>query len=191
MGMKKFVFVPMLALAALILSSCTLTQGGKTLPAPNATSIPATAPAKTATKPPAVAISATPKAGATKGAASPATTQTNPPAKVQAPTATLDPNYPADPNGVAQAFVTAYPDNTAEMLRYLSAAQKAALPSGGPALLLKINGDINGFAVLSGSQSPNPTEAVVVTAMQVGSSQIQRTFNLIKENGKWVINSIT
>jgi len=201
--MKKLLFAFLLIVLLLSVTSCNLSQGTRTLPAPK-TASPTIPPLLTATPSPAAAGSATPKAGLTNSAPSktvpanttPAKTTPSPaasptqPKPAAPPTATVDPTYPDNPDGVAQAFVTGYPDNTAEMLRYLSSSLKAALPSGAPAVLLKIQGDINGFAIISGSQASNSSEAQVVAAMLAGGKQVQRTFLFIKENNRWVINRI-
>jgi len=96
-----------------------------------------------------------------------------------------------DPGDVVQAYLIAYPDDTQGMLSCLSSSLKASLPAGGPGLLLQAEGDINGFVIQTGSEVPNPPQAVVSVALQAGNAHIDRTFNLIQENGLWVINSIT
>lgn len=98
--------------------------------------------------------------------------------------------YPTSPVDVVQAFVEAYPDNIPELERYLSKAMRAAVPRGEPGELLKVQGDINGFTVLSGSVVPDPPQALVVAAMQAGGAQVERTFSLVQEKGLWVINGI-
>ena len=115
-----------------------------------------------------------------------------PPATAAPPTATSKPVlvYPDTPEGVIQAFVEAYPDDTDGMRQYLSASLRASLPAGGPGELLNVQGDINGFLILSGSSVPDPPQAVFQCAIQVGTEQVVRTFNLIQENGRWVISGI-
>ena len=166
--MRKIVFL--LLLSALALASCNLPQPtAQTLPAPQPTA-KTTAPVPTIPAPPGTPAPASPAAPTTRPGALPT---------------------PVSPSDVVSAYLIAYPDDTQTMLSCLSSSLKAALPSGGPALLLKAEGDINGFAIQSGSTSPNPPEAVVIVAMQAGNAQLKRTFNLIQENGRWVINSIT
>ena len=112
-------------------------------------------------------------------------------------TATFIPNVSGatppvgDPNDVVRAYLIAYPDDTASMLSCLSNSLRAALPAGGPGELLQVQGDVNGFVIQSGSQAPNPPQAAVLVALQAGGTRSLRTFNLIQENNKWVINSIT
>ena len=170
-----------LIFVALVLASCNLPQPtAQTLPAPQPTAettAPVSPPAATVSAPAGTPAPATPRASTSTAAAPTARPGASP--------------TPANPSDVVSAYLIAYPDDTQAMLSCLSSSLKAALPSGGPALLLKAEGDINGFAIQSGSTSPNPPEAVVVVAMQAGNAQLKRTFNLIQENGRWVINSIT
>jgi hypothetical protein len=142
--------------------------------------------------------SATPFTLATQGAADAtqpannvvdATSAVPPPAPPQATSAPVQ-FYPAAPDGVVQAFVDAYPDDTAGMLHYLGASLRASLPAGGPGALLNVQGDINGMLILSGSAVPNPPQAEFQVALQVGAEQVLRTFNLGQENGHWVITGI-
>lgn len=123
--------------------------------------------------------------------ATPAEQQTAPPTTpAAATTVTQAAVYPDSPEGVVQAFIDAYPDDTSTMLQYLSTSLKASLPTGGPGELLKVLGDINGFVILSGSTVPQPPQAEIQGAFQVGVQQALRTFYLVQENGRWVITSI-
>ena len=58
-------------------------------------------------------------------------------------------------------------------------------------MLLQVEGDVNGFVVQSGSEVPDPPQAVVLVDMVAGGSRLSRTFNLVKEKDRWLINSIT
>jgi len=122
----------------------------------------------------------------------PGATATPPTASITPPAATSAPVlvYPDTPEGVIQAFLEAYPDDTAGMLQYLGASLRASLPGGGPGELLNVQGDINGMLILSGSAVPNPPQAVFQVALQVGTEQVLRTFTLGQENGRWVITGI-
>jgi len=204
--MKKFLAFFLLLLLALVVSGCNLPQNGSTavrqqpspanptatpslgamdLPGPapeptGTTSAPGPAPQPTGTASAAGATGATvAPSGSSRAPKTPTSTQTR--------TAGA---YPSSPVEVVQAFVEAYPDQTEIMERYLSAAVRRALPGGGPGLLLKVQGDVTGFSVLSGSSIPNPPQAVVVAALEAGEARVERTFTLIRENGMWVINGI-
>jgi hypothetical protein len=161
--MRKIPFVIMLAALALACSACNLPQKGTPQATRSVRTAAVTPPAATA------AGNATPTSNA--GAS---------------PTAA-----PADPSAVVQAFLVAYPDDTQGMTACLSTSVKAALPAGGPGMLLQVQGDVNGFVIQTGSEVPNPPQAVVTVDMVAGNSRLSRTFNLTKENDRWVINSIT
>ena len=163
------------AAALILLSACNLPQKG---PA-------ATQPASTT---PFILPTPTPTAALPSGTLYTVTPGEEPsvPPATAAPAAV----YPDTPEGVVQAFVGAYPEDTNGMLQYLSASLVASLPAGGPGELLNVQGDVNGFLILSGSTVPQPPQAEVQGAFQVGTQQVQRTFNLVQENGRWVINGI-
>jgi hypothetical protein len=162
--MRKLLIVLLLAGLALTCAACNLPQkGAGTLPAP----AQATSPVRTA--------AVTPPSGQPGGQ----------------PTAAGNATPAADPSAVVQAFLIAYPDDTLGMENCLSSTLKAALPAGGPGMLLQVEGDVNGFVISSGSEVPNPPQAVVMVDMVAGNSRLTRTFNLVKENDRWVINSIT
>jgi hypothetical protein len=171
--MKKIQIVILFLGVGMACAACNLPQkGAQTLPAPQANpslSPQATNPVRTAAVTPA----------ATAGGQSAATASATQPAN------------PGDPNDVVQAYLIAYPDDTAGMLTCLSSSLRAALPAGGPGMLLQAEGDVNGFIIQSGSNVPNPPQAVVLVALQAGGARLTRTFNLIQENNRWVINSIT
>ena len=169
--MKKISSSILLVLVLLACSGCNLPQhGAQALPVGSST----LQPSVTGTAFPPAAATFTP----TVPGAPPAAT---PPA--------------GDPNDVVQAYLIAYPDDTAGMLSCLSSSLRGALPAGGPGELLQVQGDVNGFVIQSGSQVPNPPQAEVLVALQagigVGGTRSLRTFHLIQENNKWVINSIT
>jgi len=162
--MRKIQFVILFTVLALAVAACNLPQhGADTLPVPQATGAVRTA----AVTPPAAQPTGQPAAA---GGATPA---------------------PADPSAVVQSFLVAYPDDTAGMLSCLSSSLRAALPAGGPGMLLQVEGDVNGFVVQSGSEVPDPPQAVVLVDMVAGGSRLSRTFNLVKEKDRWLINSIT
>lgn len=183
-------FLAFFLLAALAVSGCNLQQNGSTaVRQPTGLASPTALPASSSTDLPALAVAPTPILVGSNAA-------TAQPAKPQAATAlptsqtTQAGAYPPNPVDVVQAFVEAYPDQTAEMEHYLSAAVRRVLPKGGPGELLKVQGDVTGFSVLSGSSIPNPPQAVVVAAIEAGEARVERTFTLIQENGVWVINEI-
>ena len=184
----KFAQFVILAAALILLSACNLPQNAPpaaTAPQPSDTPFTlATPPAATATRPAVTIITATPGPPAAT-AGRPAT------APAAATEAVTQPGtYPGTPNGVVLAFVDAYPDDTNGMLQYLSASLKSSLPQGGPGALLNVPGDVNGFVILSGSAVPQPPQAQIQAAFQMGAQQAMRTFDLVQENGRWVINSI-
>ncbi len=159
----------------------TTTPGGRPSTPPEVTLSPA------ATMPSFVTF--TPPATTTAPSAAtdtPPATTTAPSAATGAPTLV----YPDTPDGVIQAFVEAYPDDTAGMLEYLGASLRASLPAGGPGELLNVQGDINGMLILSGAAVPNPPQAEFQVALEVGAVQVLRTFTLAQENGRWVITGI-
>ncbi len=182
------------ACLVILLSACNLpyaAQPTPTGPALEASVTPfalETQPgAPTATSPAINIITATPAAPPTPPPAS-----TLPPPTAAPPTANSTPAvaYPDTPEGVIQAFVEAYPDDTSGMLQFLSASLRASLPAGGPGELLNVQGDINGMLILSGSSIPNPPQAVFQVALQLGTEQALRTFSLGQETGRWVITGI-
>jgi hypothetical protein len=178
--MRKIPILLLLVTVGLACAACNLPQrSDQTLPAPTTGGA---SPVPTAAVPP-----------ATTAGASPATTAGASPAAGGQPSATAgaSPIATPDPNDVVQAYLIAYPDDTQGMLSCLSSALKTSLPAGGPGMLLQAEGDVNGFVIVSGSEVPNPPQAVVQVALEAGGSRLSRTFNLIQENGKWVINSIT
>ena len=155
-----------------------------TLPA-TATAVPtasvtATVPTTTSTPLPTATATPLPKPSATATALPTATATL---------TATLRP-YPATPEGVVQGYLKGYPDQAAEMLRYLSKALKSALPPGGPGELLRVQGDLQGFAIQSGAVSTNPPQARVEVALQAGGASTTRFFLLVQQGGLWVIDGI-
>ena len=169
------------AAVLILLSACNLPQKS-----PAATQPASTTPFTLPTPPPTAALPS--------GAISTVTPGEEPsvPPATDAPATTVTPAaiYPDTPEGVVQAFVGAYPEDTNGMLQYLSASVLASLPAGGPGELLNVQGDVNGFLILSGSTVPQPPQAEVQGAFQAGTQLVQRTFNLVQENGRWVINGI-
>jgi hypothetical protein len=116
--------------------------------------------------------------------------------------------YPATPETVVQAYLLALQADPALALRYLSTPLKSQLPVGGPSDLLAVTGVITGTAIQSGAASldppaaqvdvglmveektPLPEGTQVVKQAQVKVEEFTRRFKLIKENDRWVINSI-
>jgi len=164
------------AAALILLSACNLPQKS-----PAATQSASTTPFTLPTPPPTSALPS-----GTISMVTPGEEPSVPPATAVTPAAV----YPDTPEGVVQAFVYAYPDDTNGMLQYLGASLVASLPAGGPGEILNVQGDVNGFIILSGSTVPQPPQAEVQGAFQVGTQQVLRTFNLVQENGRWVINGI-
>ncbi len=198
--MKRHLRIAIGACLLIFLSACNLPYAAQPTPAgptPVASATPftlATLEAPTATQPAIHIITLTPIAQFTK-----TLTATLLPATATLPAATLTPSpaasvtaivYPDTPDGVIEAFVEAYPDDTADMLLYLSSSLRASLPAGGPGALLNLSGNVSGMIILSGSAAPNPPQALFQVALQAGSEQVQRTFTLGQENGRWVITSI-
>ena len=173
--MKKISSSILLVLVLLACSACNLPQhGAQTLPEQ---------PGVSPTLLPILRGTAFPPAAATFTPTVPGSRPATPPGALPPPA--------GDPNGAVQAYLVAYPDDTAGMLSCLSRSLRAALPAGGPGELLQVQGDVNGFVIQSGSQVPNAPQAVILVALQAGGARSLRTFNLIQENNKWVINSIT
>jgi hypothetical protein len=116
------------------------------------------------------------------------------PAATRAPEPSLTPPPPAAtpaPESVVMAYLEAYPDGDAAMLATLSQARRASLPTGGPGRLLQVQGDLQGFAIQSGSEIPNPPQAIILVALRAGNKDALRRFTLIRENGAWLIDSIS
>jgi hypothetical protein len=183
--MKNNLRYALLVLLALSLSGCNLNQNGtNTVRTPARQASPSARPSANATGRPAL----TPTPGGVDPTSSlPATLPATAAPPAQTATARA---YPTNPVDVVLDFVQAYPEQTAEMAGYLSNAMRAAMPKGGPGELLRVQGDINGFTILSGSAVPNPPVAVVVAAFEAGGARVERTFDLIQEKGVWVINGI-
>lgn len=103
---------------------------------------------------------------------------------------TAAPGYPADPEGVVAAFLTAYQDNPQDMQSYLSSGRLADLPEGGVNAFLGITGQLDGFAIQSAAVSPNPPAAVIAVGMVVDGSETSRYFYLAFDYSHWVIDDI-
>ncbi len=181
--MKKAIVLLLLLSSAL--SACNLQQNGAT-----AVRTPIRQPSQASQPTLADTVPPGSTAAPTLPPKSPPPTAPAPAASQAAPTQAPEGAYPASPVDVVQAFVEAYPDAIPEMERYLSKAMRAALPRGGPGELLKVQGDVNGFTVLSGSVVPDPPQALVIAAIQAGGARVERTFSLVQEKGLWVINGI-
>ncbi len=191
--MRRFVWILAPVTILCLFTACNLPYAASPTPAgptPEASATyftVATPEAATATQPAINIVTLTP--GVQPSA--PPATATLPATSVPA-TATSAPVlvYPDTPEGVIQAFVDAYPDDTAGMLQYLSASLRASLPAGGPGELLNVQGDINGMLILSGAAVPNPPQAEFQVALQLGTEEALRTFDLDQENSRWVITGI-
>ncbi len=198
--MKRLIRIAALVITACMLAACNLPYAVQPTPAgssPVASVTPfavATPEAVTATQPAILVITLTPEPQSTETltatllpatATQPAATSMAPPSA--SPTAVV---YPDTPDGVIEAFVESYPDDTADMLLFLSSSLQASLPAGGPGALLNLSGSVNGMIILSGAAAPNPPQAEYQVALQVGTEQVLRTFTLGQENGRWVITGI-
>jgi len=101
------------------------------------------------------------------------------------PTATQA--YPIYAQDVVQAFLTASPE---VIQQYLSAAARSNLPATGALGLLMVSNPVQEFTIHSTSVSEASGGAVVLVEMKADGVQTIRIFNLIVENGVWVIHSI-
>ncbi|MDZ4159641.1 MAG: hypothetical protein U1B80_07610 [Anaerolineaceae bacterium] len=99
-------------------------------------------------------------------------------------------NYPAAPEEVVQEFLSAYAIDPAWMTNYLSRQRLANLPPGGALELVQLHGELEGFSVLAAAVNPDPPAALVTVALRVGGAETQRSFSLVMENGRWVIDAI-
>jgi len=102
-----------------------------------------------------------------------------------APTPTQ--SYPIYAQDVVKAFLSAAPD---QMSAYLSAAARANLPASGTLGFLMVTNPVQSFTVQSTSVSEASGGAVVLVQMEADGIQTIRIFNLIVENGVWVIHSV-
>ncbi len=99
-------------------------------------------------------------------------------------------DYPAVPEAVVQAFLTAYQETPDQMSHYLSARRLVQLPPGGAVAMLNINGALEGSMIESAAVGANPPVAVVETTIQAGGSLSTRRFVLVQDDGKWKIDTI-
>lgn len=76
------------------------------------------------------------------------------------------------------------------MLRCLSAARRSGLPPGEAGRVLLVQGDLEGYVILSATVLPSPPQAVVSAALKAGGDEVQRTFTLVREAQGWVIEGI-
>lgn len=98
--------------------------------------------------------------------------------------------YPATPEEVVQAFLTAYQESPDIMARYLSQSRLRELPGGGAVGLLGINGELGGMMIDSAAVSLNPPSASIGVTIQSGGANTTRMFTLIQEAGQWKIQTI-
>jgi len=96
-------------------------------------------------------------------------------------------SYPIYAQDVVKAFLSAAPD---QMSAYLSAAARANLPASGTLGFLMVTNPVQSFTVQSTSVSEASGGAVVLVQMEADGIQTIRIFNLIVENGVWVIHSV-
>lgn len=96
-------------------------------------------------------------------------------------------SYPIYAQDVVNAFLSAAPD---QMSAYLSAAARANLPASGTLGFLMVTNPVQSFTVQSTSVSEASGGAVVLVQMEADGVQTIRIFNLIVENGVWVIHSV-
>ena len=96
-------------------------------------------------------------------------------------------SYPIYAQDVVNAFLSVAPD---QMSAYLSAAARANLPASGTLGFLMVTNPVQSFTVQSTSVSEASGGAVVLVQMEADGIQTIRIFNLIVENGVWVIHSV-
>ncbi|MEA4906668.1 MAG: hypothetical protein GYA17_22220 [Chloroflexi bacterium] len=99
--------------------------------------------------------------------------------------------YPLTPEEVVHSFITISQDDPVAATEYLSQARTDQVKESGAADLLALSGDIDAFAVESSSFSPEPLAAEVVVGIKMGERETRRTFELVVQDGRWVIDEIT
>jgi hypothetical protein len=103
-------------------------------------------------------------------------------------TAQIDPNTPED---VVQSFLLASQIDPGKLPAFLGTGLRDQLSGADPMTLLHFAGEVEGYAVQSGSvvlgDSPS---AIVKVGLQIAGSVTQRIFILGKEGDRWVITGI-
>jgi ABC-type transporter MlaC component len=98
--------------------------------------------------------------------------------------------YPNTPEGVIQAFLSAYALDQSQMNQYLLASQASALQGQGAGELLQLNGSLDEFVIDAGAVNPETLEAFVSVAIQSGGSETRRNIFLSQENGQWKVSRV-
>jgi len=106
-------------------------------------------------------------------------------------TATLAAMPANGPAQIVQNFLQNYSGDPTTLATYLSAALQAQYPGSQANTLLPISGTIKGAALQSESIVPNPPSAEEVFALRTENTSYLIVFDLIEENGVWVINKVT
>lgn len=92
------------------------------------------------------------------------------------------------PEFIVQAFMTDFQEAPLQLDGYLSTALRGLYPPEQRGDLLPVEGMIEGFAIQSAAITPETADIKV--AIRSGEEEAILQFNLIKENGFWVIDSI-
>jgi hypothetical protein len=100
-------------------------------------------------------------------------------------------SYPQSPESVVQAFLFASQTDPSRMPAYLGGSLRENLPQGDPLALLSFTGEVEGFAVQSGSLAMGDSpSAQVEVGFQIGGKLSRRFFMLGREEDRWVITEI-
>ncbi len=99
------------------------------------------------------------------------------------------PTAPAAEDTV-RAFLNAYQENPDQMKGYLSQNRVQKLTKGGALELLQFNGALEGFSIQAASVSPTTGVAQVEVEAKVGGAEVRRTFILVQEGGRWMIDAV-
>jgi len=113
-----------------------------------------------------------------------------PTGEVATATATLAATPSAGPAQTVQTFLQNYGGDATTLAASLSAALQAQYPGSQVNTLLPISGTITGYALQSESIVPDPPSAEEVIALHAGSTDYLIVFDLIIENGTWVISKV-
>jgi hypothetical protein len=92
------------------------------------------------------------------------------------------------PEFIVQAFLTDFQEAPMQLDGYLSTALRGLYPPEQRGDLLPVSGMIEGFAIQSAAITPSDAE-IEVAIRSAGEDSILQ-FNLIKEKGYWVIDSV-
>jgi hypothetical protein len=187
LNMQKYTFrITILVLTTLVFTACGLGSSPQATPTISLQQMVETMSPPTATEAPLPTATAfIPTATDTQ----PAMTDT-PTGEIATATATLEATPATGPAQVVQNFLQNYGGDPATVATFLSAALQAQYPGSQVNTLLPISGTIKGVALQSESIAPDPPFAEEVIALRNENTSYLLVFDLIEENGVWVINKV-